>query len=114
MYAIDPGFCCLNPDERGAMRGSAIGFGTSLGIGIPYVLWDALWLPGIPDRDRRQEVFINLYALKREEILFGDPAVLTDMITYEDPVFWAAVLVFVLLPVGACLDGCSWCIPYPC
>lgn len=114
MYGFLDFFCCLNPDERGAMRGSAIGFGTSLGIGVPFVLWDALWLPFIPSRDERQSVFIALYHLGRHEILFGDPPVLTDVITYEDALFWADALVNVLLPGGACLDGCGLCVPYPC
>jgi hypothetical protein len=107
-------FCCLNPDERGALRGSAAAFIASLGIGVPFILWDALWLPGIPSRDARQESFIGNYGLARVTEDFGEPPVMTDLIIFTDTAYWAEKAVFILTPAAACLDGCSLCVPYPC
>lgn len=107
-------FCCLNPDERSAMRGTAIGLTETLNLGIPVALWDVLWLPLIPSRDERKAAFINLYLLEVVEVEFGLPPVLTDVVRATDFIFWLLVDVLVLSPSGACLDGCSLCVPYPC
>lgn len=96
------------------MRGTALLFGLTVGTVAPYALFDVLWLPGIPSRDARRDLFVDTYGLKRVEEPFGEPPVLTDLIMFEDGAFWLSVLVMVLLPDGACLEGCKLCVPYPC
>jgi len=107
-------FCCLNPDERGVMRGTAIGLAETLYFGFPKVIWDALWLPGVPSLDDRKAAFLLLYDLEVQELDFGDPPVPTELITTENTAFWIEVGVLILLPAGSCPDGCTDCVPYPC
>lgn len=107
-------FCCLNPDERGAMRGTALLFGETLGTVAPYALFDVLWLPFIPSRDERRDFFVSVYGLSKVELPFGEPPVLTELIQFDDAAFWLQVLVLVLSPSGACLSGCELCVPFPC
>jgi len=107
-------FCCLNPDERGAMRGTALLFLESLGTVVPFVLFDVLWLPLIPSRESRRDAFVAGYGLSKVELPFGEPPVMTELLQFDNLTFWTDVLVMVLLPGGACLDGCSLCVPYPC
>lgn len=96
------------------MRQSSLAFLASASVGVPFVVWDAFWLPFIPSRDQRQAVFIACYGLSRVEAPFGEPPVLTDLILFDDDGFWLSVLAFVISPGGSCPDGCSLCVPYPC
>lgn len=114
MITLAEKFCCLNADEQAALRQSGIAAAASLGTAIPFSVWDAFWLPLISSRETRQEVFIACYDLTHAEGEFGDPAVPTDLIIFGTSGFWLAMAVFVFLPDAACLDGCEFCVPYPC
>jgi len=96
------------------MRGAALLFGETLGVAAPYALFDVLWLPFIASRERRQAYFLTVYGLHKEELPYGEPPVLTELLVFDDDAFWLSVLLLVLSPDGACLGGCSLCVPFPC
>jgi len=96
------------------MHQTALLFGVTVGTVAPYLIFDAFWLPLIPSRESRIALFISTYGLSRVEEPFGDPAVLTDLIKFDNTAFWADQLILALSPAGACLDGCKLCVPYPC
>jgi len=96
------------------MRQTTEGLVLTLGVGIPVVLWDVFWVFAVGSVEARKTSFMNAYGLEVDNILFGTPPVLTDVVVPTDTAFWIGMAVFILTPAAACLNGCTLCVPYPC
>lgn len=100
-------FCCLNPAERSVMRSTVLGLIETLGVGIPVDLWDAFWIGSGHDTDTYRDVFRLIYHLGIVTIEGGESPydAVRPLDGWGD--LWADIAVVVLLPSGACLDGCG-------
>lgn len=107
MFNIPFWFCCLNPVERGVLRQCVTAFEATLGLFMPCVVFDALWLITSESRDARREAFPVIFGMTKTEMVIveGDPA--ECVYTFDNPAFWLELAIFTLTPAGACLDGCD-------
>lgn len=89
------------------MRSTALGLAVSLYIGIESDLWYALWLGTLHNESRYIDAFLAGYGLEIATIGGdgGDIEVVRPRDGYLD--YWIEITTFVLLPAGACLDGCT-------
>lgn len=100
-------FCCLNPTERGVLREMGHALPVTLFLGVPFPLWDAMWLVSGGDTVARREAFLGNFGLEIATIMVGDPPVPVDVVRPLDVVQWADYSVFTFLPAAACLSGCA-------
>lgn len=107
MYRIDEWFCCLNPVERGVLRQCLTSFEVTLGIFMPCVVFDALWLITPLSREARKAAFLEIFGMTETEMVIvpDDPA--ECVYTFDTPAFWIELAIYTLTPAGACLDGCT-------
>jgi len=100
-------FCCLNPAERSIIRSTVLGLALTLGVGVPVDLWDAYWIGSGHDSDAYRDVFRFIYHL--DIVTIEDAESPYDAVRPADgwSDLWVDLAVVVLLPGGACLDGCG-------
>lgn len=99
-------WCCLDPPERTMLRVTAEGFLLTLYLGMPLTIWLAAWAVTGEDTEERRDAFLRLYHAEIGTMLI-DGSPVDAVVPLEDYVFWWVEIVLWLLdPRAACLDGC--------
>jgi hypothetical protein len=103
----DSFYCCLNPAERSVIRSTVLGLILTLGVGVPLDVWNAFWLGTGHEAAAYREAFLSIYLLQIVTIEGGESPFDAVRPTDSGIDLWASLAVTVLLPGGACLDGCG-------
>lgn len=100
-------FCCLNPDEAGALQLCCDAFVSSLSTGFPRLVFDAYWEIVTPGTDARAEAFMVIFPLHFGENVpvEGEPPV--AWVFFDDLPFWVMTSLYVLNPLTQCEAGCQ-------
>lgn len=100
-------FCCLNPDEAGALQLCCDAFVSSLSTGFPRFVLDAYWEIVTPLTDARQEAFIAVYPLHYGENVPVGGEEPIPWVFFDDLPFWVMASLYILNPLNQCQDGCQ-------
>jgi len=88
------------------LRVTAEGFVLTLYLGIPLDVWLAAWLSTGESTDERRDAFLRLYHAEiGTMVIDGSPV--DAVVPLEDFVeWWFEIVVWLLDPLAACIDGC--------
>jgi len=88
------------------MRGMAEALLLTLYLGVPVEIWDALWLVSGRGGDRYKDAFLALYHLEHGSMIVDDLPIDAIVIVDGYGEWWLGIVLWLLDPGAACLDGC--------
>jgi len=104
---VIPLYCCLDVPERTMLRITSQGFLLTLFLGMPLELWDAAWLTTLESTPERKTAFLHLYHAEIGTMLVDDAPIDAVVPTEGFAGWWFEVVLWLLDPQAACLDGCQ-------
>lgn len=100
-------YCCINPTERTILDLSLAAFIAELGQPIPRAAWDVLWIPVVQSSEARRRAFLSIYGMFETEIIIDPETPPIPAYGWDEPLTWAALAAFMILPAAGCPDGCT-------
>lgn len=106
-------FCCLTPNERAAVAGTAVSFIASLNTPLERGAFEALWSLSTLYQQGGLGLVLFVYALQEDFIVIPDEPPIPAVGVANLPL-WLDIEEFILTGSGTCPDGCDqpdWLVP---